>query len=456
MFSRLYSRYFSTRINPLRIQTILKEKPLDQLVTVNGWVKAIRRMKKATFIDLDDGSCITKLQVLLDKDADVSGLSFHCSVSVSGTLRASRHPKQEVELHADHLQVVGRMTGDVEYPFAARQRYSPDYVRQFLHSRPRTNAFASTLRLRAQVRTSLCDHLTRAGFLHVDAPLTTTNECEGGGDTFSLKTATDNNKDSFFGRNVFLSVSGQMHLEALANGLAAVYTFNPAFRADGSLGRRHLAEFWMLEAEEAFMAGEQGLECLQERIEALVQGTLRYVVETCQDDLAALWAQYPDTRDLVHSAISTPFARVHHHAALLRLEEARGAPCGPNLSREDELLLTQIFKGPVFVTHWPADIKPFYMARSKKEPNSALCLDLLLPGVGEVVGGSVREHDPAALQQRLPLSQNLEWYLQLRHWGAAPSAGFGLGFERLLLFLSGVPHIKDVIPFPRSAKHCDH
>uniref|UniRef100_A0A2P2I9N4 Asparagine--tRNA ligase-like n=1 Tax=Hirondellea gigas TaxID=1518452 RepID=A0A2P2I9N4_9CRUS len=494
MFSRLILRRFSSQPIPSQIKDIIEKKPINEYITVNGWVKALRRMKKIKFLDLDDGSTSQKLQVLLPSSFDLSRLSYHSGVTVTGTIKESSHPKQEIELHADKIQSHGSWSGDVSYPFAIRQSVPMDYVRQFQHVRSRTNTFSSILRLRAQTRACLTEHYARTGFLQVDTPILTSNECEGGGATFSLQTeeGKKNKEALFFGKDVFLSVSGQMHLEALANGLSSVYTFNPAFRAEESLGRRHLAEFWMVEAEEAFVEGEAGLEHLLDRVEALVRDTIHNVLERGGEDIKLMFKQNTATEGILREALSKPFARITFAEALQRLSSApksqssRGGDddekdsnasikqdsdvreserrssdvvaddSNSDLRREDELLLTELLNGPVFVTHWPAHGRPFYMARSLDHPDKVLCADLLLPGVGEVAGGSVREQNPLALQQRLPRTQNLNWYLQLRQWGSVPTAGYGLGFERLLLFLLGANTVKDVIPFPRWPKHCEH
>ncbi|KAG7159996.1 Asparagine--tRNA ligase-like [Homarus americanus] len=355
-----------------------------------GWVKAIRRQKERTFLDVDDGSCCQKLQVVLPSEKKPPALGFHSSVTVSGILSLSSHKGQEVELVANDVQVIGEPIEET-YPFKARKVHPPDYVRQFPHLRARTNSFSSLLRVRSQTKLAIQQYFNSEGFVNIDTPIITVNDCEGGGEVFSVQCLDPDNtgpgktQDSpYFGQETYLSVSGQLHLEAMVSGLSKVYNFNPAFRAENSQTRRHLAEFWMVEAEEAFLSGTEGLHSLMDRIEGVIKTSMETVIDVQQEDVALYWRNNNKTE--------------------------------------------------------------------------VLAVDLLLPQVGEVAGGGLREYRVPLLHRRLQQCQLLDklgWYLDLRRLGGGtPSGGFGFGLERFLQFLLGISNIKDTIPFPRWMNHC--
>ncbi|XP_045128451.1 probable asparagine--tRNA ligase, mitochondrial isoform X2 [Portunus trituberculatus] len=452
-----------------RIAYLLRDKPTERRVEVNGWVKAVRRQKERTFFDLDDGSCVRKLQVVVPSSQRPPGLSFHAAVMARGTLQPSTHPAQEVELLADQVEVVSGVV-DKPYPLQARHTHPPHHLREHPHLRPRDTTFAATLRVRSQARLSLHQYFDRHGFTCVDTPLLTTNDCEGGGEVFSVqhqvtsapKSATGGQVKDYFDLPTHLTVSGQLHLEAAASGLSKVYTFNPAFRADNSQTRHHLAEFWMVEVEEAFVGGAEGLEGLADRVEGVVKACVEEVVEKKQEDVAFHWRNCEGRENLIHRTLSQPFTRMTHQEAvdtLIRHAPRLSVPPPTphdDLRKEHEAFLTSHAGSPVLVTHWPKDVKAFYMATEEGRPDVALALDLLLPQVGEVAGGGVREPSVDRLQDRLAgdTRGGLDWYLELRGVGGAPSGGFGLGFERLVQFILGVRNIKDVVLFPRSPGRC--
>ncbi|KAK3851596.1 hypothetical protein Pcinc_041771 [Petrolisthes cinctipes] len=473
------TRQYCNNINNIprqvrRVVALLQDQPLHQTVTVKGWVKGMRRQKERTFLDIDDGSCYKKLQVVLNSDQRPATLGYHSAVSATGILQPSTHPSQEVELLAEEIEVVDvGMQGD--YPFKARQTHPPDYTRRFPHLRPRTNSFASLLRVRSQMKAAIQHYFEREGFINVDTPILTTNDCEGGGEVFMVQhlmaeqqskgSSEGKVQDSYFKQPAYLTVSGQLHLEAVANGLSKVYNFSPAFRSENSQTRRHLAEFWMVEAEEAFLVGREGMEALLGRLEGLVKEVMTEVLEVTSQDVQAHWQRNQGTEEAVRSALDKPFSRVSYAEALDILSGAPDLPPvspGQDLAREHELYLTNTLgHTPVLLTDWPLTIKPFYMSACEDDSSLALAVDLLVPGVGEVAGGGLREHHLPTLQGRLPPPQHhhnnnsLQWYLDLRALGGGvPTGGFGIGVERLLQFLLGIHNIKDTLPFPRWAHHC--
>ncbi|KAK8372570.1 hypothetical protein O3P69_012414 [Scylla paramamosain] len=416
-----------------RIVTLLRDKPLQRHVEVNGWVKAVRRQKERTFVDLDDGSCVKNLQVVVPSTQRPPGLTFHAAVRAQGELRPSPHPAQEVELWADQMEVIS--------------------VWKTRHTR-------SDRRL-SSLYSNIFD---RHGFTCIDTPVLTANDCEGGGEVFSIQATPGSQNHSrgqvihFFGHPTHLTVSGQLHLEAAASCLSKVYCFNPAFRAENSLTRRHLAEFWMVEAEEAFLGGEEGLEGVAERVEGLVKDCVEEVVEKRQEEVALHWRSCEGREALIHQALCQPFIHITHKEAVDTLirhaPHLSVPPPAPHedLRREHEAFLTShAGQRPVLVTHWPQEVKPFYMATVEGRPDVALALDLLLPEVGETAGGGVREPSTDVLLQRLPqdTQRGLQWYLEMRGLGGAPpTAGFGLGFERL-------ERLSSVSPPPHGLVHTD-
>ncbi|XP_063852791.1 LOW QUALITY PROTEIN: asparaginyl-tRNA synthetase-like [Scylla paramamosain] len=450
-----------------RIVTLLRDKPLQRRVEVNGWVKAVRRQKERTFVDLDDGSCVKNLQVVVPSTQRPPGLTFHAAVRAQGELRPS--PTQRRRWSCGRTRWRSSGVEDKTYPFKPRHTHPPDHLRECPHLRPRDSTFAAMLRVRSQAKLSIQQYFDRHGFTCIDTPVLTANDCEGGGEVFSIQATPGSQNPSrgqvihFFGHPTHLTVSGQLHLEAAASCLSKVYCFNPAFRAENSLTRRHLAEFWMVEAEEAFL-GEEGLEGVAERVEGLVKDCVEEVVEKRQEEVALHWRSCEGREALIHQALCQPFIHITHKEAVDTLirhaPHLSVPPPAPHedLRREHEAFLTShAGQRPVLVTHWPQEVKPFYMATVEGRPDVALALDLLLPEVGETAGGGVREPSTDVLLQRLPqdTQKGLQWYLEMRGLGGAPpTAGFGLGFERLVQFILGVKNIKDVVLFPRWAKHC--
>lgn len=466
----LYSlRKYSSTSRIYDIKSLLKNQSINQKISVNGWVKGIRKQKELSFIDINDGSSSQKLQIVVPTEKIPPGVGYHTSVSALGTLQASQHKGQSVELITEVIELIGGPQIE-NYPFKARKRHPQDYVRQFLHLRARTNTFSSMLRVRSQAKLAMQEYFNKEHFINIDTPILTANDCEGGGEVFLVQPlfaevgSQASLSTKYFGHPAYLTVSGQLHLEAMASGLSKVYNFNPAFRAENSQTRRHLAEFWMVEAEEAFLSGPEGLQKLMNRIEDLLKTSLQCVLDKSEEDVSTHWKQNECTEELVKTALSQPFIRMTYDEAMTLLQEnsqhfQTKPTLGDDLGKEHELFLTKhAGNRPVFVTDWPKKTKAFYMRPRDDNSDVVLGVDLLLPGIGEVAGGGLREDRPQILRKELDsrgLIDNLQWYLDLRTFGGgAPSGGFGIGFERLLLFVLGVDNIKDVIPFPRWGKHC--
>lgn len=414
-------------------------------------------------MDLSDGTVASKLQVVLPADRMSPEVSHGAAVRVVGSFVPSAHKGQQFEMQAENVTVLGPC--DVEqYPFAPRKSYAPEYTRSYLHLRPRQAKEAAMLRLRSTALMAVHTAFQSQGFFHVHTPILTSNDCEGGGDVFSVKPAkpaAPGEESSFFGRPVFLTVSAQMHLEAVAMSLSRVYTMGPTFRAENCNTRRHVCEFCMVEAEEAFVSS---LDTLLQRAEDVVRAVFRSLVSTCQQDVAAVAP--PGHVEAVRDALDRPFARMTYTECIDTLQSAKGERSsgvqsiqwGQDLGAEhEEFLVRHCGGGPLFVTRFPRTLKPFYM--KEQHPGTVEGFDLLAPFGGELCGGSLREDDPAVLEERMQEALGdaagpFSWYLDLRKYGSAPHGGFGLGFDRMLQYFLAVKNIRDVVPFPRWSKHC--
>lgn len=428
-------------------------------VTVYGWVKTSRTGKNVTFAELNDGSSVGNLQVVFDRerfsDQALAGLSAGACVKVEGVVVESSG-EQSVELSAGSLEVAGPVDGD--YPLQ-KKRHGLDFLRTMPHLRSRTNTFGAVFRMSHHLSLAIHRFFDSEGFFHIHTPIITESDCEGAGETFRVTTlpagSTDFESD-YFRRRSFLSVSGQLEAEPFALSMGKVYTFGPTFRADPSDTRTHAAEFWMIEPEMAFFDLDDNIAL----IERFVKSCASYLSERCAMDIGFFGKHYePSLASRYSTLLSDSFARVSYTKAVEILEKASSSlssvpAWGDDLATEHERYLSEKHFGrPVFVTDYPASMKPFYMYLNDDGKTVAAC-DLLVPGVGEIVGGSQREHRLDILRERAE-RQGLDmdvyrWYLELRKWGSAPHAGFGLGFERLLMYLTGMENIRDVIPFPRT------
>lgn len=423
---------------------------------MQGWVKGARKQKKQSFLDLGDGTTAKNLQVVVPSQLLPPDLSHHSCVSVTGHLCESSHPKQPVELRATQVTVLGSC--EESYPFQARQAASQEFVREHPTCKAKTNSVSSLLRIRNNLSRNIHQYFQERDYLEIHTPILTTNDCEGGGEVFTVQPPqTKEGEAPYWERPVFLTVSGQLHLEAVCNGISRVYTLNPAFRAERGRTTRHLAEFWMLEAELAFV---DSLEEVVSEMEGVVTSCAAGLLSSCSEDLElySRAAGLNSGLERIEQVASAPWHILEYSEAvsLLARHKLSSLRAG-DLGREHELWLCEHFGGVVAVVNWPAATKPLYM---REVPGSGgelvSAVDILVPRVGELCGGSLREHCPHKLAARLAgvEDNSLDWYLDLRRQGAAPTGGFGLGFDRLVQFLVGVENIKDTVPFHRTPHSC--
>ncbi len=438
-------------------------------VTIAGWAKSIRSSKSVGFLDLYDGSCFPSLQVVLEESqtegfAEAVRQNVGASFEVRGALVLTPGAKQPFEFHAMGVRVLGPSASD--YPLQ-KKRHTVEYLRSISHLRPRTNLFRAINRVRSTAAQAVHRFFEEEGFQYIHTPILTTNDCEGAGEMFRVTTLDLNNpprlpdgavdfSQDFFGQTASLTVSGQLEAECLAMALGKVYTFGPTFRAENSHTQRHAAEFWMIEPEFAFADLEDDMQ-LAER---MLRFVVKRVMETCAPEMA-FFDQYVETGLLsrLNALCSAEFARVSYTEAIRILQDsgqdfAFPVHWGIDLQTEHERYLTeQVFQKPVFVTDYPKEEKAFYM-RLNADGKTVAAMDLLVPGVGELIGGSQREERLDVLETRMrELGMDVDayaWYLDLRRYGTVCHAGFGLGFERLIMYLTGVSNIRDVLPFPRT------
>ena len=445
-----------------------RETYLDKEVQIGGWVRSVRGSKNFGFIVVSDGSYFETLQVVyhdtMPNFAKISKLNVGASIIVKGTLVATPEAKQPFEIQATEVAVEGPSASD--YPLQ-KKRHSLEYLRTISHLRPRTNTFQAVFRVRSLAAYAIHQYFQERDFVYVHTPLITASDCEGAGEMFQVTTldlndiprndegGVDYTKD-FFKRPVNLTVSGQLEAEAMAMALGNVYTFGPTFRAEKSYDTRHAAEFWMIEPEMAFA----DLNTYLETAEAMTRYVIRYLLDNCPDELA-FFNQFFDKGliERLELVASSDFARVTYTDAIELLKKNNDnfqykVEWGTDLQTEHERYLTeQIFKKPVFVTDYPKEIKAFYM-RQNEDGKTVAAADMLVPGIGELIGGSQREERLDVLEARMKElglnTADYDWYLDLRRYGSVKHAGYGLGFERLLMYVTGIPNIRDVIPFPRT------
>ena len=441
--------------------------PVDA-VLVHGWVRTRRDSKDFSFIELNDGSCLRNLQVIarntLPNYAAVQRLITGASIVVRGALVASQGKGQSWEVVADSVEIVGG--SDDSYPLQ-KKGHTPEFLREIAHLRPRSNLFGCVFRVRSRLAFAIHQFFQERGFVYVHTPIITGSDCEGAGELFRVTTIDPKNpvrlpngeiddaKD-FFARRTYLTVSGQLEAEAFACALSKVYTFGPTFRAENSNTSRHANEFWMIEPEMAFCDLNGDMDLAEELVKFLV----RDIRENCPEELG-LFAKFVDKELLarLEFVVERPFQRLSYTEAVELLRKSGEkfefpVEYGLNLQSEHERWLTEKhFKCPVTVFNYPKEIKPFYM-RLNDDDRTVTAMDLLVPGIGEIVGGSQREERLEVLEANLRRHKmdlaDYKWYLDLRRYGTVPHAGFGLGFERMLMFVTGVSNIRDVIPFART------
>ena len=443
---------------------------LKSEVTVTGWVRSKRDSKSGiSFLDINDGSSFDGVQVIVPSDlanyeSDVLKISTGCAVKITGILVESEGKGQKVEIKAIEVDVCGWIDEPESYPIA-KKRHSFEYLRTVAHLRPRTNTFGAITRVRTVLANAIHNFYFERGFNWINTPIITGNDCEGAGELFRVSTLDmvnlpygDNQQvnfsEDFFASETYLTVSGQLQLEALCLAMSRVYTFGPTFRAENSNTSRHLAEFWMVEPEIAFA----DLSDLADLAEDMLTDVLRRVLDACEDDIA-FFAQRIDKEvvNRLRSVIDSPFERMDYNEAIKLLDNADVSfefpvEWGLDLQSEHERWLTETHVGrPVVVMNYPKEIKAFYM-RSNDDEKTVAAMDVLAPGIGEIIGGSQREERLDQLDTRMDteMREQLWWYRDLRRYGTVPHAGFGLGFERLLNYITGMENIRDAIPFPRT------
>lgn len=444
-------------------------------VTVCGWVKTIRDSKSIGFIELNDGSGFKNLQVILEAGklanyAEIVRTNVGAALSVNGKVVLTPNAKQPLEVHADEITVEGASSPD--YPLQ-KKRHSLEFLRSIAHLRPRTNTFAAVFRVRAAAAYALHKFFNERGFVYAHTPLITGSDAEGAGEMFRVTTldplcppltedgAVDFSQD-FFGRQTSLTVSGQLEGECMAMAFGKIYTFGPTFRAENSNTARHAAEFWMVEPEIAFADLDDNMALAQD----MIQFVLRTVMEQCPDEMQFFNSFYDKGLiERLNMIVNSDFAHIPYTEAVAILEKEKDrfqypVYWGCDLQTEHERFLTEeVLKRPVFVTDYPKEIKAFYM-RLNDDNKTVAAMDLLVPGIGEIIGGSQREERLDVLlsrMQELKLNpDDYSWYLDLRRYGGAKHAGFGLGFERLIMYMTGVSNIRDVIPFPRTTGSAEY
>ena len=459
-----------------KVKDLLKATP-GQEVLAKGWVRTKRGNKQIKFIALNDGSTVNNIQVVADManfdEALIAKITTGASISVTGDLIESVGSGQAVEIQAKEIEVLGECD-PVRYPLQ-KKNTSLEYLRTVAHLRPRTNTFGAVLRIRHAMAFAIHKFFNDKGFVYLNTPLITESDAEGAGDMFQVTTLNlenvpkkengkvDFSKD-FFGKKTCLTVSGQLEGELGATAVGEIYTFGPTFRAENSNTPRHLAEFWMIEPEMAFYDINDNMVLAEEFVKYLVQ----YALDNCADDLKFLNDKYDDGLiERLKSVLGIEFQRVTYTEAVEILEEAvrngqqfeYPVHWGTDFQSEHErYLVEKHFGKPVILTDFPKDIKAFYM-KQNEDGKTVRGMDVLFPKIGEIIGGSEREASLEKLEQRideLKMSRkNLEWYIDTRRYGTVPHSGFGLGFERLLLFVTGMANIRDVIPFPRTPKNAE-
>lgn len=449
----------------------LWEKEKDYIganICVSGWIRSHRDSKDLGFIELSDGTSMKRLQVVYDKDTEdfeeIGSIPFGSSIEVYGELVQSEGKNQSVELKAKRVKVLGKC--DADYPLQPK-RHTKEFLRSIAHLRPRANLFQAVFRIRSVASLAIHEYFGKNGYVYFHAPILTASDCEGAGEMFEVTTLpldklngkVDYTKD-FFGKRTNLTVSGQLEAETFAMAFSKVYTFGPTFRAENSNTKTHAAEFWMIEPEIAFC----DLDGLMDIEEDMLKYIVSYTLEHAKDELLFLDKfQSPGLVQKLEDLVRSTFTRVTHEEVITILKNANQKwefepEYGEDIHKEHETYITEYFHGPVFITDWPKDIKAFYM-KQNDDGKTVRAVDLEVPLSGELMGGSQREEDYDKLVTRMKeLDMDLEemkWYTDLRRYGSVVHSGFGMGFERLLIYLTGVDNIRDVIPYPRTPGNCD-
>ena len=448
------------------------ENYIDKTVEVAGWVRTVRDSKAFGFIELNDGSFFNNLQIVFnDKLAnfeEVRKLTISSSIIVNGKVVKTENAKQPFEIHADSVEIFN--LADADYPLQ-KKRHSFEYLRTVAHLRPRTNTFNAVFRIRSVAAFAIHEYFQNNGYVYVNTPIITCADCEGSAEMFKLTTLdldkplpqkdgkTDFSED-LFGKKAYITGSGQLHGETFAEAYGKIYTFGPTLRSENSNTKTHANEFWMIEPEIAFCDLEQLMDIEEDCLKFVVSR----VLEKCPEEME-FCNNFIEKGliDKLHKLVNSKFVRIDHKEAIDILKKADKEwefkpEYGENLAKEHEKYLTEYFNGPVFVKNWPKDIKSYYM-KLNPDGETVAGVDLEVPGAGEIMGGSQREENYDKLVARMKemgiATEPLYWYLDLRRYGSVIHSGFGLGFERLLMYITGIENIRDVIPYPRTPNNCD-
>ena len=454
----------------LDIKDLYKENYIDKNITICGWVKNHRKQATMGFIDMFDGTILKSLQVVYDNNLsnfeDVTKIKIGSAIKVSGTLIKSPKENQEFELALQEIELLGDCPEN--YPIQPK-RHSREFLREQAYLRPRTNLFQAVFRVRSIAAHAIHTYFQERGYVYFHAPIITASDCEGAGEMFQVTTLdlekiaktgkVEYDKD-FFGKKAALTVSGQLQGETFALAYKKIYTFGPTFRAENSNTKTHASEFWMIEPEIAFCDLEGDMDIMEDMLKYIV----KYVLENAKEEMQFLDKFVENGLiEKLTKLINSNFTRIDHEEVITILKQANvkwefPPEYGQDIAKEHEKYITEYFNGPVFIKNWPKDIKAFYM-KQNQDGKTVAAVDLEVPGAGELMGGSQREEDYNKLVQRMDEmnmpKKDMEWYLNLRKLGSCVHSGFGMGFERLLIYLTGVENIRDVIPYPRTPNNCE-
>ena len=441
-------------------------------IKLEGWIKNHRKQKEFGFIDFNDGTCFETLQVVYDDSLtdfeEIQKLHIGSAVEINGKIISSEGGKQNYEMRLASIKLLGDCPDD--YPLQSKGRPTKEFLREIAYLRPRTNLFNNVFRVRSIAAYAIHKYFQDNGYVYFHAPIITSSDCEGAGEMFQVTTLdlnkiaesgkVDYSKD-FFGKTASLTVSGQLEGETYAMAYKKIYTFGPTFRAENSNTKTHASEFWMIEPEIAFCDLNKDMDIMEEMLKYVV----KYVLDNCPSEIN-FFDKFvePGLINKLTKLVNSKFIRIDHKDVIKILKEAKvkwefEPEYGEDIAKEHEKYITEYFDGPVFIKNWPKDIKAFYMTQNDDNETVA-AVDLEVPGAGELIGGSQREEDYTKLKKRMQElgmeEEGMEWYLNLRKFGGCYHSGFGMGFERLLIYLTGVENIRDVIPYPRTPGSCEY
>ena len=443
---------------------------MEKEITICGWIRNHRKQKEFGFIDFSDGTCFKHIQLVYNDSLcdfeNIQKLHIGSAIEVNGIVIKSEGVGQDFEVKVTSIKLLGDCPDD--YPIQPK-KHSMEFLREQAYLRPRTNIFQAVFRVRSIASMAIHEYFQSNGYVYFHAPIITASDCEGAGEMFQVTTLDLNKiKDSkevdyskdFFEKQTALTVSGQLQAETFAMAFKKVYTFGPTFRAENSNTKTHAAEFWMIEPEIAFC----DLNGIMDVEEDMLKYIVKYVLRECKTEIEFLNKFVEQgLLDKLTKLVDSKFTRISHEEVITILKEAKvkfefEPKYGEDIAKEHEKYITEYFNGPVFITNWPKDIKAFYM-KQNSDGKTVAAVDLEVPGAGELMGGSQREEDYEKLINRMKelniKEEGMEWYLNLRRYGGCVHSGFGMGFERLLIYLTGVENIRDVIPYPRTTKNCD-